>query len=310
MYAQKKLFTIIRSFGRVVRRGNLGDKLVDLESKNSLFGSTNTPDDIPIEPQNEIEEFQKSNVRQILQNPLESEKDKLNKLLQMDDLSLSNKYENSYGINLNESEAQFEDINKWRLKEKEKFTKEELIDNEYIENWNSLVRRPGKETVWGLGGQLMVRKKNFFAGDRMPDVDEVMYYLEMELVKDILKFDMKEGARAKKTHMAKWVIIGTALSSRHVYKVTKSLWKSFCDIDYNYNNQPTVHGRRDDDWSTVTVSDYFQIIVATAEAREDLNFEMKLNYDQEQDPDWEQWLRRASAVTNNRKSLLEPLKQA
>ena len=309
MLAHKNLFSVIRTFGRTVRRGTLQNKLEDLESKYSLSDPKKSPEDIMIEPQNQMQEFQKNNVKEILQNPQETEKDKLNKLLQMDNLSLTNDFENSYGINVNESEANFEDINKWKLKEKEKFTKEELIDNEYIENWNSLVRRPGKETVWGLGGQLMVRKKNFFDRDRMPEVDEVMYYLEMELIKDILKFDMREGARAKKTHFPKWVILGTALSTKHVYKSTKSMWKSFCDIEFDYTNQPTIHGRRDDDWSTVTVGDYFQIIICTAEAREDLNFEMKLNYDQEEDPDFEQWLKRTTAVQTNKKSLIEPLKR-
>jgi len=36
---------------------------------------------------------------------------------------------------------------------------------------------------------------------------------------------------------------------------------------------------------------------------------MKLNYDQEEDPDFEQWLKRTTAVQTNKKSLIEPLKR-
>jgi hypothetical protein len=84
------------------------------------------------------------------------------------------------------------------------------------------VKRPGKDAVWGLGGQLMVRKKNHFRADELPDQEELMFFLEMELIKDLVIVDMEGRGRS---HLPRWVILGTGFSSRHIYRTGKTLVK-------------------------------------------------------------------------------------
>ena len=66
-------------------------------------------------------------------------------------------------------------------KEKMKFIKNTLLyagDDAFPER---LVERPEKGLVWGLGGELLKIKKNFFKKGVFPTVEEIIAFLEVNL---------------------------------------------------------------------------------------------------------------------------------
>lgn len=134
-----------------------------------------------------------------------------------------------------------------------------------------------------------------------------MFFLEMELIKDLVIVDMEGRGRS---HLPRWVILGTGFSSRHIYRTGKTLVKIQSDIDIDWKNLPKLHGRKDDDWIAITVAQEFQIVLLIAEAREDMNFETKLVWKQEDDPEFHSiWHKRAQALKTSRRQVMEPLKQ-
>lgn len=49
---------------------------------------------------------------------------------------------------------------------------------------------------------------------------------------------------------------------------------------------PKLHGRKDDDWITVTAAKEFQIVLLTQESREDMNFEFTLTHNAYEDEEF------------------------
>lgn len=215
---------LTRNFSRIFGKSKLSSRLSTLASKTDLSNTPITPklpkksnrsSNDSLDP-TELAILNETSVDDFAKSLHLSQNEKLKKLLEVDTFHNNSK---------------FPEIEAIKNKDRQQFLKEELIDDSYNENFNKLVRRPGKETIWGLGGQLLLKKENFFKKDRMPDVDEIMYYLEMELMKDILKFDMSDSGR---THVPKWVILGTGLSSRHIFRCGKNIKTSLEDIDIDW----------------------------------------------------------------------------
>lgn len=62
----------------------------------------------------------------------------------------------------------------------------------------------------------------FFRVDKLPTPEEIAFFLELEMMKDI-KIVNKAELGCKEV---KWAIFGTGYSSRHIYKVGKTLVKT------------------------------------------------------------------------------------
>lgn len=51
----------------------------------------------------------------------------------------------------------------------------EELDNEYVPNNNRLVKRMDRESQWGLGGEVLKRRKNYFDKSKIPTPHEVNF---------------------------------------------------------------------------------------------------------------------------------------
>ena len=82
----------------------------------------------------------------------------------------------------------------------------------------------------------------FFKLDRLPTPEEIQFYLELELLKDITITDLRSVGSS---HL-KWGICATGYSSKHLYKVAKSLETSLRMLNVinlvNYNNFNMLQG--------------------------------------------------------------------
>lgn len=157
-------------------------------------------------------------------------------------------------------------------KETKKFVKDELLYPGYDPHPEKLVQRPQKDVVWGLGGQLMKRKTKFFEYGKMPEIDEIIAFLEMEHAKDVVLVDLLELGR---TDLPQYGIILTAFSSRHMHRIGTSLVKCIKEIEIpELINPPRLHGRKDDDWIMVSFKNVM-VHMFTEESRLDLDLENK-----------------------------------
>lgn len=155
---------------------------------------------------------------------------------------------------INESEKEFKKLDKEKLR----FIRETLLyqgDDAFPEK---IVERPEKGVVWGLGGELMKFKKNFFTKGEMPTVEEIIAFLEvykkiikyfknqLEQGKDITLVDLHE---LRRTDLPKYGILVTTYSARHNYKIAKNLVKALiqCEIP-DQGSPPKVHGLKTDEW--------------------------------------------------------------
>jgi len=85
---------------------------------------------------------------------------------------------------------------------------------------------------------------DLFHSDKIPTPEEIAFFLELELMKDIKIIDKKKLGATDVKH----AIIATGYSSRHIYRVAKTLVKTLRQLDVEYNNLPQLFGQRDDDW--------------------------------------------------------------
>ena len=67
----------------------------------------------------------------------------------------------------------------------------------------------------------------FFQMDRLPDPEELKFYLELEMIKDIHITNLEELGATE----YKWAITGTGYSTKHIFKVIKSLEASLRQLD-------------------------------------------------------------------------------
>ena len=152
-------------------------------------------------------------------------------------------------------------------------------DEDYDDMNKKLVQRPKKETLWGLGGELLRRKENFFEFDRIPTPEEIQFYLELELMKDITITNLKELGKTD----VKWGVCATGYSSSHIYRTAKNLVTSLNLLRVEWRNKPQVHGRKDDDWLEVSIASDISVLLFVPEARESQAIEFKwMNWNDEQ----------------------------
>lgn len=64
-------------------------------------------------------------------------------------------------------------------KEKIKFIQETLLYPGEDVFPKKLVHRPEKGVVWGLGGELLRRRKSFFEKGKLPEIEEIVEFLEV-----------------------------------------------------------------------------------------------------------------------------------
>ena len=64
-------------------------------------------------------------------------------------------------------------------KEKIKFIQETLLYPGEDVYPKKLVHRPEKGVVWGLGGELLRRRKGFFEKGKLPEIEELVEFLEV-----------------------------------------------------------------------------------------------------------------------------------
>ncbi len=94
----------------------------------------------------------------------------------------------------------------------------------------------------------------------------------MEQGKDITLVDLEELGRGD---LAKWGIIMTGFSSRHLYRVAQNFTKAIKEIDIpDYISEYRIYGRKDDDWIMVESKD-IMIHMFTEESGEDVALEFK-----------------------------------
>lgn len=160
------------------------------------------------------------------------------------------------------------------LLEEEKFIRNELIHDPNPHTKSSRVRkvvtRLDKDFRWGLGGQLLKRKKEPFNRYEYPTTDRLVKFLEKELLKDITVVDMVALERAQ---LANICILATGYSNRHVYKAAKALVKQLENIEVEFSNPPMVFGRRDDEWVMVNVGKEVLVHLMTENLRAEVNLE-------------------------------------
>ena len=157
-------------------------------------------------------------------------------------------------------------------KEQKKFARH-LVDsaNDEDEPNQKLVQRPKKETLWGLGGELLRRKENFFQLERIPTPEEVQFYLELELMKDITITNLKELGKTD----SDWGICATGYSTSHIYKTAKNLVNSLKMLNVEWRNEPQIHGRKDDDYVAVSIASDISVLLFVPESREEMGMEYR-----------------------------------
>lgn len=190
-------------------------------------------------------------------------------------------------MNLNPSHLRRTDQ---QLLEREQFIRSELAHDPSKSSRSSRVRkvvsRLDKDFRWGLGGQLMKRKKEPFNRFEMPTAEKLVKFLEKELLKDITVIDMVALERAQLSNVS---IIATGYSNRHVYKAAKSMVKQLDLLDVEYSNRPMVFGRKDDEWVMVNVGKEFLVHFMTENLRSEVNLEGQWKNKEIRDLDDDYW---------------------
>jgi ribosomal silencing factor RsfS len=189
-----------------------------------------------------------------------------------------------------------------QLLDKEKFIRNELLHDPNPHTKSSRVKkvvtRLEKDFRWGLGGQLMKRKKDPFNRHQFPTVERLVKYLEKELLKDISVVDMVALERAQLSDIC---IIATGYSNRHVYKAAKTLVKQLGGLEVEFSNPPMVFGRRDDEWVMVNVGKKILVHFMTENLRVEIDLENQWRNKDLVDLDdnyWEQYTKRQKEAEN------------
>lgn len=112
---------------------------------------------------------------------------------------------------------------------------------------------------------------DFFKLDRIPTPEEIQFYLELELMKDITITNLKALG---KTDCA-WAVCATGYSTSHIHKTAKNLLQSLSLINVQWRNAPQIHGRKDDDWIELSLGTYLSVLLFVPEAREDMSMEYR-----------------------------------
>ena len=138
---------------------------------------------------------------------------------------------------------------------------------------NNLVKRPAKGFLWGLGTETYDKSKSFFRDGKLPTIKEVIHFLEVFHMKDITVTDLREGVSSGV--VSNFAICCSGYSSRHIYKVARSLAKEVKELNcQEIINPPKVLGRSDDPWLLVTVKE-IGVNFFVEEEREEIALEFK-----------------------------------
>ena len=151
---------------------------------------------------------------------------------------------------------------------------EDLYQESYPHN-NRLVKRLDRFSQWGLGGEILKRKTNYFNQNKVPTTHEVEIFLKRELIKDVLIVDFYEKHIKDKGN---WGMLGTGFSNRHIYKVAQNLVNMLKALKVEWSNEPRIYGRKDDEWLMVIVGKDIQLHLFTEGLREDADLESKWEF--------------------------------
>ena len=161
-----------------------------------------------------------------------------------------------------------------RVLENESFIKNDLLYDPTKEkkhfNFKTVIKRIEKDYRWGLGGQLMKRKKEPFKKNKIPEIEDLVMFLEKELLKDVKIIDMKEHKREAFCDIS---ILVVGYSNRHIYKAAKALVTELNKLNVNYSNLPRIFGRKDDEWLMVNVGKLIFVHFFTENMKEEIDLE-------------------------------------
>lgn len=128
--------------------------------------------------------------------------------------------------------------------------------------------------------------------------------MELELATQIEYYDMEKSF--DKRDCPRHAFICTGMSSRHIYRIAKNLVTALKDTGYDeWRNQPTIHGRKDDDWIMVWFGENM-VHLFIEQSREDIDLPVKwgFQYTEEEIDEMEK-----IAYGKSKKRVLEPLKK-
>jgi len=248
-----------RTFARNIRKSKIEKPVLAPLETGEEIPNTFEPEEVV--PDSDLSSIQQPKEKQVKDKILESQDAKLAEIQNL--------------INtLEEEERQSHELDfpqrKKDEKETLKFIQKQLLYKGHDPFPNKLVQRPDKDAVWGLGGELLQRRNDFFEKGKMPSVDEIILYLEAQQIKDVDMFDFEELGRFD---LPKYAIIGSGYSSRHIYKVANNLLKAVRDLQIpNVKIRDSKVGSRDDEWILVDFPN-MGIHLLTQEARPEVDLE-------------------------------------
>ena len=133
---------------------------------------------------------------------------------------------------------------------------------------NTLVHRPGKNHVWGLGEEAKSKRK-FFKKGEVPNLDALLLFLEQNKIEDLVVVPTRELGY---NHMTSTSIVGTGFTNKHVYSVMVELSKQIKEISVFSNEDASFKGRKDDEWMYLIVAD-ITVHLCSKQLRKDMKLE-------------------------------------